>query len=316
LTHSLAVVTAYFNFQHYETKGANLQRFRQGLLRQGVPLVIIECAFGEDPFELPDQAGVIRVRSRSILWQKERLLNIAVESLPATCTKVAWVDCDLLFENDAWADEASHLLETHAVVQLFECAVRLSRGAESDVGKDLQVESFGAAYQRNPRLAHTAWFSQHGHTGFAWAARRQLWDCGGLYETALSGVGDHVMAHVFVGATESSCLQRTLGRNEAQLRDLRHWSRNVTPTMGGHIGVVPGKICHLWHGDPQNRQYDRRAQELTALGYDPAAHLAKGSDGCWEWSTENPRLAQWAREFFRERHEDGGRDRRSGGEGK
>jgi hypothetical protein len=57
--------------------------------RSRINVLTIECAFGDDQFVLPDTPDVIKVRSASLLWQKERLLNIGAMYLPASCRRVA-----------------------------------------------------------------------------------------------------------------------------------------------------------------------------------------------------------------------------------
>ena len=68
-------------------------------------------AFGDAPFDLPAGPDVIQVRGPDVLWQKERLLNIAVSRLPARARKVAWLDGDLLFADPDWAGETARLLD-------------------------------------------------------------------------------------------------------------------------------------------------------------------------------------------------------------
>jgi hypothetical protein len=301
----LAAVTAYFNPEGFETKRSNFDRFRAGLARQGIPVVVVECAFGDAAFDLPAGAADLRVRARSPMWQKERLLNLAVSTLPASYGKVAWLDCDLLFENDSWVDQAAAALESHAVLQLFERVVRLPRGAETDDGTGQRWDGFAAVFERDHELATTSWFNGHGHSGFAWAARRELWDGAGLYDTALSGCGDHLMAHALVGDLESRCVLRALGGGGPQLRRLRRWAAEAASVAGKEVGHVPGSVWHLWHGDLADRRYDQRAHELAALGFDPDTDLRHGPDGCWEWATEKPDLHKWARNYFAGRAEDG-----------
>ena len=92
--------------------------FRQ---RLKVPLVAVELSFDEK-FQLAsgDADILVQVHSPSILWQKERLLNVALKSLPTVCDKVAWLDCDILFENDDWVERASRALDEFALVHLFQ----------------------------------------------------------------------------------------------------------------------------------------------------------------------------------------------------
>ena len=41
---------------------------------------------------------LIQLRGRDVMWQKERLLNLALRALPDECRKVVWVDCDVILE--------------------------------------------------------------------------------------------------------------------------------------------------------------------------------------------------------------------------
>ncbi|MFX5494217.1 hypothetical protein ABTD62_20980, partial [Acinetobacter baumannii] len=77
----------------------NYGLFMQGMREAGVPCLTVECAFGDAPFDLPPSLDVIQIRSETLLWQKERLLNLGASWLPASCRFVAWIDCDILFDN-------------------------------------------------------------------------------------------------------------------------------------------------------------------------------------------------------------------------
>lgn len=43
---------------------------------------------------------LVQLRSTPVLWQKERLLNLAHQYLPGSVEYVAWLDCDLIFESE------------------------------------------------------------------------------------------------------------------------------------------------------------------------------------------------------------------------
>src|SRR4029079_13310383 len=107
---------------------------------------VVECAFGDAPFELPESAAVLRVRARDVMWQKERLLNLAVAALPAACTKVAWIDADILFAEPNWAAETSRRLDDFPIVQPFDRVVRLPRGATAFTGAGDAWPGFAAVY--------------------------------------------------------------------------------------------------------------------------------------------------------------------------
>ncbi len=113
----LWAITAYFNPIRYQRKRANYRIFRQHL---GLPLIAIELAYGVD-FELADDDAEILIRRRGgdVLWQKERLLNLALQALPDECRKVAWVDCDVVFGATDWAERTCALLDSAMLVQPF-----------------------------------------------------------------------------------------------------------------------------------------------------------------------------------------------------
>ena len=73
-------ITCYFNPVGYRRWLENCRTFRQHLK---VPLVAVELSFGEE-FELAagDAHILVQLRSSSVLWQKERLLDVALRSLP------------------------------------------------------------------------------------------------------------------------------------------------------------------------------------------------------------------------------------------
>ena len=54
--------------------------------------------------------------------------------------------------------------------------------------------------------------------------------------------------------------------------------------VNSRMGVVPGRILHLWHGDLADRRYADREREFRRLGLDPKAHLRHDENGLWEWS--------------------------------
>ena len=299
----LAVLTAYYNPCRYRSRRANHDRFRRALELQGVPVFTVECAFGGEPFELPAGEGVLQVRGGDVLWQKERLLNLALEQLPAGFTKVAWLDGDVLFERQDWARETSRLLDTEVLVQPFSEAVRLQRGADRDDGTGERWEGFAAVHLKD-RSRRPSNFSAHGHTGFAWAARREALTHG-LYDVCLSGSGDHLMAHAAGGDFGCACVRAIFGANTTFEDHYRVWASSFHAQAAGRIGALPGRLLHLWHGDFALRGYPDRNRELAALEFDPGNDLKLGEAGTWTWASDRPALHRWARRQFEARAEDG-----------
>src|SRR6185436_16414039 len=96
-------ITVYFNPVGYRRRRDNYRVFRQ---RLRIPLLAIELAYGSE-FDLDegDADILVQLRGRDVLWQKERLMNLALQALPAACRRVVCVDCDVVFEAGDWLDE-------------------------------------------------------------------------------------------------------------------------------------------------------------------------------------------------------------------
>jgi Sulfotransferase family len=307
---SFWAVTTFYNPAGYRSKKQNYDRFRSGLVEAGVPLLAVELAFGEAPFELgaDDAELLVQLRGGDVMWQKERLLNIGVRRLPDACDKVAWLDADLLFARSDWARETAHLLERYVAVQPFSHSVRLPPGP---LGCEPAMLPFGAA--EGQLFYGIAWgvrakgrhtlksYDEHGHTGFAWAARRRLLEAHGLYEANLLGNGDTDIAHAMLGNSDYWGLRR-LGER-AQLH-LRGWAAPFSAAVGRSVAHVDGVVTHLWHGETQHRLYNRPLDVLHA--FDPERHLASDREGLLTFTDDAPaELRAWSREYFSVRREDG-----------
>jgi hypothetical protein len=301
----LWIVTAYYNPCAYKIRLSNYETFIARLCSSNLNWLVVECSFGNDKFTLPSSPNVRHVRARHIMWQKERLLNLAFEHLPAACTKVAWLDSDVLFTNKDWAIQTSELLDYYPVVQPFDNVIRLPRGKKCYDGDGDVWKSFAAVYAQWPNAMLNGIFDNHGHTGFAWAARRDILVRHGLYDACVSGSGDHMMAHGLCGDWESNCIQRILGGNTKHQAHFVQWCRRIYKDVRARVGYVPGALLHLWHGDMNNRRYVLRNQELALFEFDPTVDIRIGSSGCWEWNSDKPDLHKWAVNYYAQRKEDG-----------
>lgn len=301
----LWIVTSYFNPVGYRSRRRNYDAFLAPIVAGGLHVLTIECAFGDDAFTLPSSPHVVRVRSRHIMWQKERLLNLIISRLPSACTKVAWVDCDTLFTNPAWAVTTAHLLDQFPVVQLYETALLLPQERTASGENAHSRCGFAAAQANDPESLRSGDYRRHGETGLAWAARRSVLEPDGLYDACIVGGGDHVMAHAMCGDWDSLCIDRLIGLATPQADHLRRWGEQFSQRVQPAVGHVPGAAVHLWHGERVDRRYVARHRELAAFGFDPQDDLRIGASGCWEWASDKPQMHAWAAAYFAGRQEDG-----------
>lgn len=290
-------------------------------------LTTVEIAYGDRPHAVTERGNPdhVQLRTRHELWHKERALNIAVEHLSRTHPDwqyVCWVDADVHFARDDWAEETVEQLQHYDVVQPWSQA--------HDTGPDHHViktmPSFCYAHvnglqdpakdSRTLRDASESCYAQSPgsdenkrrwhHPGLAWAFTRHAWETlGGLYEYAIVGGGDSIIALALIGLVRvcgvkhcSAAMDATLYEYERRAAALRR-----------NIGYVSGPILHRFHGSKTQRGYGDRRRMLLDVGFDPLLHLKRDSQGLLAFADRGDegsiKLRDSLRAYFRSRNEDG-----------
>ena len=268
-------------------------------------LCIVECAYFDHDHSIdklkPKKANeenyiYIPVRSQSIMWHKENLLNIGIEALKGIADNICWCDADIDFFNYNAPEEINKALEKNKVVQCYTTA--LDTGP---VGEVLKIDnSFAFSLKHNLPESYkkdqTNW-----HTGYVWAANIQfLLDIGGLFDKGIIGSGDRMMADAFTGRLDKykrECDKRL------DFNDLLEWSILAYTDKIGYVSLV---IKHNYHGHKKDRQYSTRGQTIIDHKYIPSEDLVINKDGVYEWSEkrQNSGLAQALVKYFINRKED------------
>ena len=299
----LCVITSYFNVCGYRALYENYIAFKKSMQDSNIPLLTIECAFNDSPFQLEKEDNVVQVRSNSIMWQKERLLNIALDKVRHRFAKVAWIDADTFFSNSQWAIETSRLLDEMPIVQPYDTVILLPKDANHFDGAGAHRISFAfdAAVNGVASVRNSA--GKHGHTGYAWAARTEVLEHG-LFDAAIANGGDHMMAHALLDDCNSPCYRQLFFDDEKSRAYFQTWANSIIPKVHKGVGYVPGAVLHLWHGSMRNRRYHATLERLARFGMDPNVDLKINEQGCWEWNSKRPRLHAFAASYFEQRQDD------------
>lgn len=273
---------------------ANYHRFAADLVGMGLDLWTIEAAFPGQEFSLEPGPRVLQASlgPRQILWQKERLLNLVAAQLPAAVDGIAWIDADVLFDCGGLPDLIELALGRCPVVQLWQYAVLLGPDGQREAWPNGVTCAEGLAagnYGRWPKDTDP----RRWHPGFAWAMRRETWQAmGGLYEHALGGCGDGIMAAAWLGAGEANPYLRML--SPAARRHAVDWGRKAEAVVRCDLGYLPIAIGHLWHGRIADRRYFARTKYLGRHGFDPGRHVAGEIGQPLRWTDQAPiKLVSW-----------------------
>lgn len=280
-THSEAVIiSCYFNPQKspYRTKAFRI--FYESI--KHLNHHIVECVIGDGQPELHDivpSKNRKTVYTSNLLWHKETLLNNLISELPEKYKYVFWLDADIILTNKNWLPEAVEKLQYCTIVQPFEYCFHLEQD-EIKPGNFIQnnIENI-KQFASIPKLKHPkVWrsfcanwvdkrhvaisnnYDEHGHVGMAWGAKREILEKVPLYDKALIGGADHIIAHAAVGQIVHNCISKSFIED---LDDIKTWSYKFHFETMGLVGYVKSDLYHIWHGEIENRQYLKRIIDFT-----------------------------------------------------
>ena len=307
----MLVVTSYFNSMKSHRRLANYRVFRSHL---NAPLLTVELSF-DGRFELTsvDADHLIQLSGGDVMWQKERLLNVALAAVPNNVEDVAWIDCDVVFESKEWLQTAKSALKSDNIIQLFSEVRYLDRYSTEKLefnavpelvrlsaGSQLADGAFKDVCLVKPASADAAkvvWPAN----GFAFAAKKSIICDTEFYDRGILDGNDILFLCAIYGEFEIA--MERLKHNEIQRRHYLEWARRAQKSFGGKVGHVHGTIYHLWHGDLANRNYMGRHQLMTA--FDPYRDIQQAPNGVWLWRDPQSELARNVKDYFRSRKEDG-----------
>jgi hypothetical protein len=287
-SYDMAVVTCHFNWCEFVNPKRNLHRFIRHFKIEKIPLYGVELSL-TDQFETEGLKNWkrIKVSKENVCFQKEACINLVVNELvPSKYKKIAWIDADLTFTNKNWYLEGSKKLESYKIVQLFQYAIQTDRyGRERLAGQ-------GSVFTGGPTKA-----GGRRAPGGAWAARRDLWNHGGLYSFCPLGGGDTV----FLYALYENSAPNTISHVENR-PDYVPWREKIHKYIARSISYVNGSFIHEWHGDREDRSYGERQELFSKI---PQSHIDIDNNGLVVIHDESDERYNEIYNYFLNRHEDG-----------
>jgi hypothetical protein len=269
-----------------------------------LPVFVGELVFPNQCYLLPESEGTVsafRFSAPDVMWHKERLINLTVERLPAQYTKIAWIDADVQFPDDRWYSQASTLLDSYPLVQLFDQVSQLNNDG-IEIRRLTSVAMHAALGKPQPFKFDTSgtW------PGLAWACRRSLLATHRLLDIMILGGADTYMSLAAYGRLDERH-EWHLQQLAPKLREVwKNWAKPFFSDVQGNVGFVPTSIAQLGHGRIENRRYVERLEILSRHDFDPRLDIASGALGIWQWSSLKPRLHAEVSAYFQQRNEDAG----------
>jgi hypothetical protein len=308
------VIAPIFNPASFRTRYKLYHDFVEHMRLTGAQLVTVECIFpslGQHEFRVtkPNNLFHIQLRSESVYWVKEALINIAVSRLPPHAKWVCWLDTDITFHDKDWVHRTIKALERYTVVQVFEKAKFLGPPPDKKVlRKDY---SFGYSVVHHKPIDQNKYDEWYPHPGYGWAmsvsAFRKM---GGLPIYDIVGSGDLHFAFSLINRV-SNALETDLNEGFKQMimsssDQIYGILSRITKSEGksGVVGYAPLKISHNWHGSRKDRQYVNRWKILIAWDFNFLADTEITQGELLQLNPNKPDLQRDIIDHFHMRHED------------
>jgi len=300
-------ITSYFNPIGYKSRSRNYDVFRKYL---EIPLITVELS-STGQFELSENDAdvLIQIQEGDVMFQKERLLNIALSRIPPDTQYIAWIDCDVCIEAGTWTKAVS-ALNQYSLVQLFSELHDLPRNSlpsektniESQISLSAGrrfVEGTSAYEICSPPFSRSV---TRMSTGIAWISHASILKRHSFYDAFVIGGGDRALLHAALGEFEQSRVYARL--NDSQWKHYLEWARCFYDEVRGNVGYVDTTVFHLWHGSSVDRQYRDRYESISKFRFDPFNDIHVNSSGSWSWNSEKPEMHSYLVRYFSQRLED------------
>ncbi len=296
---SLGVVCAFSNPRADPRLTAGFRRFLAMLHASGLPILSVECALGEQPFQLgPDDGQLLQVRAPDLLVQRERLWNLGIRRLLAQGVEaVAWLEPGFhCTDVAAWLAQAAEVLRQAPVCQLFD---------QVEFPDGHRLPGAVAAYQAHDQrlLAGTrAGLVPAGLPGLAWAARAEILREVQLFDRAVDGSGPALQYHGSY-AYSPAWLREAWALTDAVLprcaRCIRRpaapeytwdyicWAQRWARAVERRVGFVSQRLRldNATSSVPASTNACLQRQHFA-----PRRDLELTADGTWRWSAASPAL--------------------------
>ena len=300
----LYVILPFYNFAKAKRRTQLFLDFLDLYKNLTMIRIIIAEATIEDEFQLPNNLRDnvymhLKYKLEAPFWCKENLINVAVSKLyfsDPNWKYVAWIDADITFLNQNWAQDTIKKLKSFHYVQLFKRIFDIDKSNKFT----RTWNSFAYEFTLNREKYKKSKEQFKALEGFAWSCTRWAFEkIQGLLDVNIVGGGDKFMKNAFLNQLENWILNFNMSENYFNL--LRRKQR-IVQQSNLKIGFIEGNATHNWHGYRGNRKYLKRYEILH--NFDPQLDLIRNCDGILNLNERGKRMKNEIMQYFIGRKED------------
>lgn len=284
----LACIIPLFNFGRSSQIESNhiaaIQRLDESTVDIFTMRVVLDYLhYSKNPFT---------VLTSSILWQKEAIINQAVNLLRNYYDAIAWIDSGIYLDSN-WSHRVMDALEKFDIVQCYSNGIWLDKNGNKQSKRQGYVYNLLRGIQWSPKRHKPS-------VGGAWAVRSSVFNQFQLYDKAIVGGGDTWMLNGILGIdTPEALVTRHL--TKAYKSHVSEWIQN-TRKQNFNVGYTEDTYTHLWHMSTKQRQHNTRHKILFKNHYDPNRDVQLSSEGTIDWTQNaSPKLIYDVNQFLTKR---------------
>lgn len=301
----IGIVCCYFNPCNYLSRFLNYIKFIDYFKQHGIPILTVESYDKNSKYRINDHVGnVISVKSKSIYWQKEALLNIGIKFLLKTkCKYIMWVDADIKFTSDNWYEKILNSTKFYEVTQIFKTAHQQNFSNGNTISKlsaSFSINNNGVYADELNNL-----LKRNGEPGYGYCYHRDFFKDNFLFDKAILGTGDFLnLIGIYYNDTFKDTIQNDrFFKNTTNdfIETYCNWAEHFSkPNI--NVGYVDEDIVVMNHGSLKNRQYTSREEIIKKHKYTPSLDLKNSKNGIYQIT--NKKLEVSIKKYFKSRNED------------
>lgn len=276
---SICFISSFYNPADFQKPIKNCERFLSETIGNTIPsndfyfcqVISKECKFIK---KVPN--NYLELHSESVLWHKERCLNLLIKkfSLYDKYKYICWLDTDIIFDKPVIIPDNFD----YDVFQPYLTSIR-------------QSDSSGISSKK-----FTCWANNRdGDKGLSWGIKSSLLKkIGGFFDFGIVGGSDTFFVNRMSGITFS------IGCPEFD-KELDKYFKN-NHISSDKIGYLNNTVTHLYHGSRENRAYWKRMEILKNRKFSPLDDMIVEKSGLYRLRNKDFELE--VKRYFINREED------------
>ena len=289
---TLYLLVSYFNYNSNKSRERNIYTFIEKNSNSKVKIVVIEAIYNNCN-QLKDLSSQVflhlKYNVKHPISLQDNLINVGINKIPKDWQYLAWIDSDVIFNNENWADNILKELQDKDIVHCFK---------EADfLNQDGTPSNFNFLSECYTHINNIKYFDMHqrSHCGFVWALKRSFYEqIKEIFDYSIIGSNDVVMNLVVLKKSlEDYFLNSGYSKEYIDLvTEYYNRKKEVKFTF------IDNKITHLWHGDINNRNYHLRKSILKKYQFNPNQHILKNEDGIIELTEKGLIMLPYIKNYF------------------